>query len=356
VSLALVLGGGGITGAAWMAGLLKGMRDMGTDLTGADLIVGTSAGAVVGAVIATDRLDAFYALQTGPVDPAVERVTVLDLSKFAAAFGGVGALQMPSGEIPQPVRVRVGQLAVSADYDFSEQDRLRTMASRVGVDAWPDRRLMITAVACDDGALTIWTKDSGVSLVTAVASSCAAPFVYPPITIAGRRYMDGGIRSGTNADLAQGSDRIVVIAPLGRASIFGAALIAEVEALRARGARVAVVEPDTDALEAFGPNPLDPARRSAAAEAGHKQAATATMVLRDEVPTRKPRGVVTLAPRAAQSFSASPPSVTSPTVTSKSQVLRKETTRSTTMATTSTRANADVSDKRSSAPAPTMPR
>lgn len=149
VSLALVLGGGGITGAAWETGLVKGLREAGTDLTGADLIVGTSAGAVVGAVIATGQLDASYERQTGPVDPAVERVAVLDMSKFANALGG--DFKTPSGEIPQPVRARIGQLAISAQVDFTEQDRLRTMASRLGVDAWPDRHLMITAVACDDG-------------------------------------------------------------------------------------------------------------------------------------------------------------------------------------------------------------
>jgi NTE family protein len=284
VSLALVLGGGGITGGAWMIGLLKGMRELGMDLTGADLIVGTSAGAVVGAVIASGRLDASYELQTGSVDPAVERVAVVDLSKFATAFGGGGAIWTLSGEIAQPTRVKIGQLAISADVDFSEEDRLRTMASRLGVNAWPDRRLMITAIACDDGALTIWTKDSGVSLVTAVASSCAAPFAYPPTTIAGRRYMDGGMRSGTNGDLALGADRIVVIAPLGPSHpFFGAAVTAEVEALRAQGARVTIIEPDAVALEASGPNALDPARRTAAAEAGYKQSATTTSALRDEV-------------------------------------------------------------------------
>jgi NTE family protein len=284
MSLALVLGGGGITGAAWMTGLLKGMRDLGTNLTDADLIVGTSAGAVVGAAIASGRLDASYELQIGPVDPAVERVAVVDLSKFATAFGGGAAIWMPSGEIAQPTRARIGQLAISAHVDFSEEDRVRTMSSRLGVGAWPDRRLMITAIACDDGALAIWTKDSGVSLVTAVASSCAAPFAYPPMTIAGRRYMDGGMRSGTNADLALGADRLVLIAPLGPSHpFFGAAIIAEVEALRAQGARVALIEPDAVALEASGPNALDPARRRAAAQAGYKQADTATTALRGEV-------------------------------------------------------------------------
>jgi NTE family protein len=208
----------------------------------------------------------------------------VDLSKFAIAFGGGGAFWTATGEIPQPSRARIGHLAITADVDFSEEDRVRTIASRLGVGAWPDRRLMIAAIACDDGALTIWTKDSRVSLVSAVASSCAAPFVYPPITIAGRRYMDGGMRSGTNAELALGSDRLVLIAPLGPSHpFFGAAVIAEIETLRAQGARVAIIEPDGVALEASGPNALDPARRSAAAHAGYKQAATAVTALRDEV-------------------------------------------------------------------------
>jgi NTE family protein len=277
-----VLGGGGITGAAWEAGLLKGLRDAGTDLSGADLFIGTSAGAMVGAAVAGGQLAALYELQIGPVDYAVERAAVLDLAKFANALTGGGPPQKPSGEIPKEVRARIGQLALAAVVDFTEEERLRTMASRLGFDTWPERRLMIVAVACDDGATTIWTKDSGVPLVAAVASSCAAPFVYPPVTIAGRPYMDGGIRSATNADLAQGSDRIVVITPGGASSFFGGALTAEVEALRVQGARVAVIEPDAG-IVILGPDALDPARRKAAAEIGYKQAATVVGALRDIV-------------------------------------------------------------------------
>jgi NTE family protein len=143
MSLALVLGGGGITGAAWETGILKGLRDAGVDLTGADLFVGTSAGAMVGAAVASGQLDALYARQAGPVDTTVERAAVLDLSKLVSALGGSGALQMATGEMPQPVRARIGELAISAEIDFTEQDRLRTMASRLGgLDTWPARKLM----------------------------------------------------------------------------------------------------------------------------------------------------------------------------------------------------------------------
>ena len=282
MSLALVLGGGGITGAAWEAGLLKGLREAGTDLTGADLFIGTSAGAMVGAVVAGGQLDALFERQIGPVDHAVERAAVVDLAKFAKALSGGGPPQRPLGEIRKEVRARIGQLALAAQVDFTEEERLRTMASRLGFDTWPQPRLMIVAVACDDGSTTIWTKDAGVSIVAAVASSCAAPFVYPPATIGGRRYMDGGMRSATNADLARGSDRIVVITPGGTSSFFGGALTAEVEALRALGARVAVIEPDAG-TEILGPDALDPARRRAAAEVGYKQAATVDGDLRDIV-------------------------------------------------------------------------
>jgi NTE family protein len=282
MSLALVLGGGGITGAAWEAGILKGLRDTGTDLGAADLIIGTSAGAMVGAVVAAGQLDALYERQTGPVDHSIERAAVVDLAKFAKALSDAGASQRPTGEISQSVRARIGQVALAAEVDFTEEERLRTMASRLGFEAWPERRLMITAVACDDGAMMIWTKDSGVALVAAVASSCAAPLVYPPATIAGRRYMDGGIRSGSNADLARGSDRIVVITPGGASSFFGAALTAEVETLRGQGARVAVIEPDASAV-ILGPGALDPARRRAAAEVGYEQAATVVGSLHEVV-------------------------------------------------------------------------
>jgi NTE family protein len=282
MSFALVLAGGGITGAAWEAGILKGLRDVGTDLSAADLIIGTSAGAMVGAVVAAGQLDALYERQIGPVDSAVERAAVVDFAKFANALSASGTSQKPAAEISQSVRARLGQLALAAEVDFTEEDRLRTMASRLGFDSWPERSLMITAVACDDGALIIWTKDSGVPLVAAVASSCAAPFVYPPTTIAGRRYMDGGMRSGANADLAHGSRRIVVITPGGASSSFGGALTVQIEALRGQGAKVAVIEPDADAV-ILGPGALDPARRRAAAEVGYKQAAAVVGSLSDVV-------------------------------------------------------------------------
>ena len=143
--------------------------------------------------------------------------------------------------------------------------------SRLPVREWPDRTLRVTAVDVATGEFRTFDRDAGVPLVRAVAASCAVPGVWPPVTIDGRRYMDGGIRSGANADLAAGYDRVVVLAPLPRG--FGTGAARQVEALRA-AARVELVSPDADALKAFGRNVLDPARRADAARAGLAQAAS----------------------------------------------------------------------------------
>jgi NTE family protein len=282
MSLALVLGGGGVTGIAWETGMLRGLVEAGVDLTRAELVIGTSAGSVVGTVVATDQdIAAFHRRLLEPYDPKLEPRLELDLVKFASLFTADGPPQLPAGEIPQSLRARIGQFALTAPVSFSEDDRMGTIASRIRVDAWPNRELMVTGVACDDGEFVVWTRDSGVPLLRAVTASCAVPTVSPPITIGSRRYMDGGMRSGTNADLARGYDRVVVLAPLGPSSGFGGALLEEVAELRSAGARVSIAEPDGESLAAIGPNVLDPERRAASAEAGYEQGGVAALELRE---------------------------------------------------------------------------
>ena len=133
----------------------------------------------------------------------------------------------------------------------------------------PRRRLLITATDTETGDLAVWDRDAGIELVSAVASSCAVPGVYPPVTIDGRRYMDGGIRSGTNADLAAGADTIVVLEPLAHL-VPRTALAAEIEASGARS--VVTVAPDEASVEIFGVDVLSPALWRPAFEAGLAQA------------------------------------------------------------------------------------
>ncbi|MBC8993292.1 patatin-like phospholipase family protein [Micromonospora chalcea] len=153
--------------------------------------------------------------------------------------------------------------------------RARTCCSAAACSPdWPAARLLVTAVDAASGEFVVFDADSGASLVDAVGASCAVPGVWPPVTIGDRRFVDGGVRSPVNADLAAGCERVVVLAPTRAAVGPMPRLSAQVTALRAAGARVAVVSPDRAARTAIGRNVLDPARRSASARAGFAQADT----------------------------------------------------------------------------------
>jgi len=262
---ALVLGGGGITGIAWEWGILSGLKAAGVDLTDTDLVVGTSAGSVVGAQVATG-LDPADRYQVQLVPPDGEIAAVLGpglLMRYGLAMVG-------GPRSPRKVRARIGKLAVRAS-TVPEAERVAVIESRLPVKAWPDRALRLTAVDVETGEFRVFDRDSGVPLVHAVAASCAVPGVWPPVTIEGRRYMDGGVRSGANADLAAGYDRVVVLAPLPRG--IGTGARQQVERLR-ESARAELVTPDAAALKSFGRNVLDPAKRADAARAGLAQSAS----------------------------------------------------------------------------------
>jgi NTE family protein len=266
---ALVLGGGGITGIAWEIGLVAGLAEAGVDLSTADLVVGTSAGSVVGSQLTSGTaLEDLYARQLEP--PAQERAARMGravLARYALAM-----LRARRDDVA--FRRRVGELArTAADAGLTptEDERRAAIVSRLPTTEWPDRPLVVTAVDAESGEFTTFTRDSGVELVAAVGASCAVPGVYPPVTIDGRRYVDGGVRSAANADLADGYDRIVVLAPIPRGFGPVASVDAQVTGLVSR---VAVVSPDGASRTAIGRNVLDPAARKPSARAGRAQAAS----------------------------------------------------------------------------------
>lgn len=262
----LVLGGGGVTGIAWETGLLLGLREAGVDLTTADLVVGTSAGSLVGAQVTTGcSLDELYEYQLRPPRPgrpAAIGPRVLagfawhlarsrgDLEEFGRRLGGWSEARADAGRTP----------TLEARYD--------AVRERLPVLEWPaDGRLVVTAVDARTGALRCFSGADGVPLLDAVAASCAVPGVYPPVPIEGRWYVDGGARSGSNADLAASCSRVAAITPVDRA----------VGPLRTagehlRGVRHRVVSPDDTSRQAIGRNVLDPANRAASARAGRMQA------------------------------------------------------------------------------------
>ena len=268
----LVLGGGGIAGIAWELGLLAGLREQGVDLADADVVVGTSAGSVVGTVLRQGGLGAAYAAQSVPVTVEDTGMSGFDLAELMAVFAA--AAQVPGGE--QAVRAEVG--AYARRYPggaAAEAERVGRIASLLPSPDWPPGDLRVTGVDAEDGTFLVHDASSGVPLPVALAASCAVPGVGPTITVAGRPVMDGGMRSGTNADVAQGCGRVLVVAcnPEPPQSPLGPSLPRAVAALSAE-AEVLVVEADAASRAAAGTNPLLMSTRGASAAAGFAQAAT----------------------------------------------------------------------------------
>ncbi|MFD7079472.1 patatin-like phospholipase family protein [Streptomyces sp. NPDC059918] len=264
---ALVLGGGGLTGVGWEAGILYGLARAGVDLTAADLVVGTSAGSVVGAQFTSGLLSPqeLYERQLG--DPSGEVAARLGTGLIARY-----AVAMVRSRDPEAYRRRVGALALAADTG-EEAERRKVLEARLVSHAWPERRLVVTAVDALTGELAAFDRLSGAGLVDAVSASCAVPGVWPPVTVGGRRFIDGGIRSATNADLASGCSRVVILAPMALGSGLVPSPAAQAARLREAGARVLLITPSARARKVFGRNVLDPARRDPAARAGLAQAA-----------------------------------------------------------------------------------
>jgi NTE family protein len=263
---ALVLGGGGVTGIAWELGILAGLAEAGLDLSGADLIVGTSAGSVVGAQVASGLpVEELYDRQIAGYGAEIPgRMAPTTMLRFGWA--------LVRSRDPERARARIGRLALAAR-TVPEAERRAVIESRLPTHEWPERHLLITAVEAGSGEFRAFDRDSGVSLVDAVGASCAVPGVWPPVTIDGRRWIDGGIRSGANVDLAAGCDRVVILAPA--TAGFGAMpSVATQVAQLPTGVKVAVVTPDQVTRKALGRNPLDPARRAPSARAGRAQAAS----------------------------------------------------------------------------------
>ncbi len=265
---ALVLAGGGLAGIAWETGVLAGIADAAPDtaskLVNSDVLLGTSAGSAVAAQIGSGAdLDELYARQTAEESHEIDSgVTVDDITAvFLAALGAPGSTR----ERLQ----RIGAIALAAQ-TVPESVRRTVIAHRLPSLDWPDRDLRITAIDTGTGELVVFTRRSGVAVVDAVAASCAVPGAWPPVTIDGRRYMDGGVGSTVHMAVAQDCDAAVVLVPAGEnvPSPFGDGTAAEIAEFPGR---TFAVFADDDALAAFGRNPLDPACRQPSAVAGRAQ-------------------------------------------------------------------------------------
>lgn len=257
-SRALVLTGGGIGGTAWEFGLLIGLIESGVNLASADLIVGTSAGSVTGAELACGHN---------------LRAAMASFRKTAEASGGVSTEDLRSAGGAQQIEYATdhdrmlgyGQIALATE-TFPEE-RMVAGFAQFAEEPFP-KNYACTAIDCETGELAVWNAKADVSLDRAVASSCGAPGIFPPITINGRRYYDGGISSATNAQLAKGYDKVLVLHMKivlpdpgggGKGLFAPDAYIGEKELLLDSGSLVETVDPSDAVVEAIGINLMDPA-------------------------------------------------------------------------------------------------
>jgi NTE family protein len=278
---AVVLGGGGLTGVSWLTGLLAAFEAAEIPVADADLVLGTSAGSVVGTQLAAGRpfakqyrflaaervraremLVRLYRAMPKPTDEVLEQLGRHFLTSSSASTQEARAIEgrdaLAADTMPAPAWVVLVSLY------------LRT-------HRWPGPALGVTAVDAEDGSVRVFRAADGVPVTRAVAASTAVPQVFPPVKIEGRRYMDGGTRSATNADLAADHDLVLLFVdhralPSGQGPLSRAAIDAEIAELRSGGTTVVEVSPDDASLDALGDlAALDPDRIGPSARAGRVQ-------------------------------------------------------------------------------------
>ncbi|WP_235916396.1 patatin-like phospholipase family protein [Antrihabitans cavernicola] len=274
---AIVLGGGGSTGNAWLIGVVAGLFDAGLDVTTADVTIGTSAGSTAAAQIAGASPTDLYAAtlvappqRTGPVGSGPGRAPI---ASAADNMERTRKIIVAAHDVAD-MRRSMGAAALDLDPAGDRSTQWRAMvASRLPSQDWPKRTVLITAVDARTGESVVFDRHSGVDLVDAVAASCSSGFAH---RIGDGRYIDGGYRTNAeNADLAAGCGRVLVLSPFGGRSRtpveWGTHLETQVAELRASGSRVETIFPEANAEHMFGANAMDLSLRPAAARAGYDQ-------------------------------------------------------------------------------------
>jgi NTE family protein len=292
--VALVLGGGGAAGQAWQIGVIAGLADAGLDLTeSADLVVGTSSGSTTAAQVRSGipAAELLASVLSGPARPAGqnrEQAPSLPMATVFERMRAIGAAATSAAGL----RRAMGAFGLESDAVLGPGagQRRAMVAARLPRAEWPDRPMIVVAVDAHTGELAAFDRDSGVDLADAVTASTALPGMAPTHSINGTRYINGGVRSAENADLASGYANVVVLSPFGGrdrtpavrdedpAGQFeglrrfpGADLESQVAALREQGSHVEVITPDAGSLAAMGTNQMDPATRIPTARAGFAQ-------------------------------------------------------------------------------------
>jgi NTE family protein len=290
-NVALVLGGGGAAGHAWEIGIIAGLAEAGLDMTqAADLVIGTSSGATAAVQVRSGipAAELLASVLSGPGQPAgqnQERLPSLPMATVFERMRAIGAAATSATGLQRAM----GAFGLESDATLAPAAGARRdmVAARLPCHEWPDRPMIVVAVDAHTGELAAFDRDCGVDLVDAVTASTALPGLVPTHSINGTHYINGGVRSAENADLAAGYANIVVLSPFGgrsqappqagqfeglrRAPEWGTDLASQVEALRKQGSHVEVITPDAGSRAAMGTNQMDPATRIPAARAGFAQ-------------------------------------------------------------------------------------
>jgi NTE family protein len=271
----LVLGAGGPVGRAYHAGVLRALADAcGWDARAAELILGTSAGAQVAALLRGGVTAAdLYARVTGDGWPD-------------ALPNGDGAPRWPASPLylrrllRRPWLFRPGRLIAAALPEGRADNRpLGTLFDELHGADWPAQPLWIPAVHLDTGAPVIFGRADApaIDVGTAVRCSSAVPWLRRPVVVAGERYVDGGIASATHALAIAEPGRptlALVSSPLSRFALQRLLLRAELGALARRGIRAFTFEPDREVAAAIGYNPMDPRRAPRVLELAYRTTLT----------------------------------------------------------------------------------
>ena len=288
--LALVLGGGGAAGNAWTIGVVAGLAEAGLDIAeAADVVIGTSSGAIAAAQVRSglplaELLASVLSPHVQPSGPNHERPPALPRATVFERMRAISA----AATSPTDLQRAMGAFGLECDSILGPTagQHRAVVAARLVCHEWPARPIIVIAIDAHTGDVATFDRDSGVELVDAITAGTALPGLSPTMSINGTRYINGGVRSAENADLASGYARVMVLSPFGgrprslpegqfeglrRPPEWGLDLDGQVAALRERGSRVAVITPDADSRTAMGTNQMDPATRIPAARAGFTQ-------------------------------------------------------------------------------------
>ena len=287
-NIALVLGGGGSAGNAWLIGIVAGLAEAGFDLTEvADLVIGTSAGANAGLQLLSGIPPAELLARTLAVPPppagGQPRPQPPQMNAVFEQMRAISAAATTASELQRAM----GRWGLECDSRFAPdvaEKRRAMIAARTPLSTWPERPMIIVAVEAETGELAAFDRNCGVDLLDAAIAATALPGAGPTHDINGVRYISGGVRSADNADLAAGYTNVVVLSPFslrtgplppgqfeGLRRPPGADLASEVAVLREAGSHVEVITPDEASRTAMGTNQMDPATRIPSARAGYEQ-------------------------------------------------------------------------------------